>query len=408
MVTPLLPDKNHIAVGAVLVLLMKRFQLLLTKILPYAAVFAVIFAVMFFGTQNQRSNNTKPITANFDDNNFTVTSDQVSEFYIVANIANTVDLPSTASISENYVTINKIYETTGTTNTSGSSTIEKPTVIDVSDLNIDQVVTHTVAQGDTLANIIVKYNSKATKDQIRWSNGMKNETLTVGKSIYVPLLNGIVYKAKSGDTPESLAKKYGSDAELIIAYNNLENKTISANMMVLLPNGTLPEKERPEYVAPTPCPTTPSYSYTYSYVYDSGVRHGVREINNYSYWNNMYYSTSWQHNPGAYGNCTWFAWYWRRNFMGQNYWLPTGPIGNASSWVYSLSGSYYVGRTPAYGAVMQSTSGYYGHVAVVVGVNEGTSITIQEMNWNGGFNRVYQSTINWSDAVKYNYIYGHK
>ena len=115
--TPLLPDKNHIAVGAVLVLLMKRFQLLLTKILPYAAVFAVIFAVMFFGTQNQRSNNTKPITANFDDNNFTVTSDQVSEFYIVANIANTVDLPSTASISENYVTINKIYETTGTTNT---------------------------------------------------------------------------------------------------------------------------------------------------------------------------------------------------------------------------------------------------------------------------------------------------
>ena len=144
------------------------------------------------------------------------------------------------------------------------SALPGATVIDVSDLNIDQVVTHTVAQGDTLANIIVKYNSKATKDQIRWSNGMKNETLTVGKSIYVPLLNGIVYKAKSGDTPESLAKKYGSDAELIIAYNNLENKTISANMMVLLPNGTLPEKERPEYVAPTPRPTTPSYSYTYS------------------------------------------------------------------------------------------------------------------------------------------------
>ena len=121
----------------------------------------------------------------------------------------------------------------------------------------------------------------------------------------------------------------------------------------------------------------------------------------------MYNSTSWQHNPGAFGNCTWFAWYWRRNNMGSEYWLPTGAIGNARSWISTLGGSYWTGRTPAYGAVMQSTSGRYGHVAIVVGVKQGEYITIQEMNYQG-FNRVFQSTITWDDAIKYNYIYAHK
>ena len=69
---------------------------------------------MFFGSKTQNETNAKPIAANFDDVNFTVTSDQVSESYTVANIASTIDLPSTSSINENYVTINTIYETTGT------------------------------------------------------------------------------------------------------------------------------------------------------------------------------------------------------------------------------------------------------------------------------------------------------
>ena len=97
--------------------------------------------------------------------------------------------------------------------------------------------------------------------------------------------------------------------------------------------------------------------------------------------------------------------------MPSNYWLPKGAIGNASSWLYTLGGSYKTGRTPQYGAVMQSMGGYYGHVGTVVGVDPGKSITIQEMNFagpNGMFNHVYQSTMNWSDALKYNYIYEHK
>ena len=367
---------------------------------------------MFFGSQNQSDTATKPIATNFDDLNFSVTSDQLSESYTVANIANAVDLPSTSSISENYVTINAIYESTGTVSSSDTAVVEKPTIIDASGLDLDKIKSHTVAEGETLDSIIALYGSKATKDQLRWSNGLKNEQLSVGSTIYVPVLNGIAYKAQANDSAAALAQKYGSNEEQIVAFNNLEGRAIEAGQILIIPNATVPERERPEYVAPTRRPYSNNNSgRTYSYVYDSGARHNMVEIGSYSYWSNEYYATKWQNNPGAFGNCTWFAWYWRRNNMSSEYWLPTGAVGNARNWIYTMGGSYYTGRTPAYGAVIQSTSGYYGHVGVVVGVTPGVSIKIQEMNIsgpNGKFNHVYQSDIDWGDALQYNYIYQHK
>ena len=384
---------------------MKRFQLIFTKLIPYVATFALVFAIMFFGSQKNSEQSTTPLLASFNDNSFTVTSDQVSESYTIANIASAVSLPSAATISENYVTVNTLYEATGTTSISENTVIEKPTIIDTSSLSRG-VISYVVKDGDSLDLIILKNKLKATKDQVRWSNGLKNDSISVNSTLYLPTVAGIVYAVKDNDTVEALAEKYKSNAAEIIAYNDLEDKELSAGMRIILPNGVLPEKERPEYVPPKPKPT-----YTYTYVRDSGHRHNMFEVGNYSYWSNMYYNTKWQNNPGAFGNCTWFAWYWRRNNMPSNYWLPSGRLGNAKSWVTTLSGSYYTGRTPQYGAVMQSTSGYYGHVGVVVGVNPGVSITIQEMNYagpNGKFNHVYQSTMNWNDALGYNYIYGHK
>lgn len=380
---------------------MKRLQLLFKKFFPYIAVFLGALALMIFGSKSDDSLIKTPIAANFGDSNFTVTADQISEAYTVANIASALSLPSTSRISENYVTARVIYETTGTASTSSLPVVEKPTIIDTSNLSRG-VISYIVQAGDTLDSID---RHGATKDQIRWSNGLKKETLSAGAILYIPSVPGIVYKVKSGDTLEKIVEKTKSNLEEVIARNDLEGKEIAVDQLLLLPNGTLPEKERPEYVPPRPRTYTPSY--TYSYVSDVADRHNRTEVGSYNYWRQVYNDTKWQHNPGAFGNCTWFVWYWRRNFMSGEYWLPTGAIGNASQWIYKLGGSYYTGRTPAYGAVMQSTSGRYGHVAVVVGVNQGQSITIQEMNYQG-FNRVFQSTITWDDAIKYNYIYAHK
>lgn len=365
----------------------------------------MVFAIMFFGSRSTGEQGKTPLLASLNDTALTLTSDQVSESYTIANIAASISLPSASTISENYVTINTLYEVTGTVSSGETTVIEKPTIIDTSSYSRG-VISYVVVDGDTIASIISKHKLKATKDQIRWSNGLKNESLTVGKTLYLPTVAGIVYVVKDKDTVEGLAEKYKSNVAEIIAYNDLEDKELATGVRIILPNGVLPEKERPEYVPPKPRP-----SYTYTYVTDSGNRRGMFEVYNYSYWRNMYNNTRWQNNPGAFGNCTWFAWYWRRNNMSSNYWLPTGAIGHAKAWVYNLSGSYHTGRTPQYGAVFQSTSGAYGHVGVVVGVDPGVSITIQEMNYsgpNGKFNHVYQSTMSWSDALGYNYIYGHK
>jgi len=393
---------------------MKRFQLLLSRALPYVVVFALVFSVMFFGSRRIGGDTHTPIAANFGNSDFKITADQVSETYTVANIASTISLPSTSTISENYVTVNTLYETTGTTDTSSRQIIDKPNIIDNSG-HTRGVIKHVVEKGETIDSIIKKYSLKnVTVKQVRWSNGLKKAEVKAGATLYLPSVSGIVHKVKKGETIDSIVKTYRTNREQFVALNDLEDGGLKVGSLVILPGGTLPEKERPEYVAPVV--TNPSYTYTtptynYSYSGDSGDRHNMIEIGSYGYWSNVYSQTAWQGNPGAFGNCTWFAWYWRRNNMPSNYWLPKGAIGNAGSWLYTLGGSYKTGRTPAYGAVMQSMGNYYGHVAVVVGVNYGNSITIQEMNYagpNGMFNHVYQSTMNWSDALKYNYIYEHR
>ena len=363
----------------------------------------MIFAAMQIGSQNTNQGTKAPIAAVFSDASFSVTADQISESYTVADIANAVALPSAATISENYVTVNAIYESTGTTSTSGTI-IEKPTIIDTSNLSRG-VITHTVEQGENIDSILKKYNlSGVTKDQVRWSNGMKTEELTVGQKLYIPSVPGIVYVVKEGDNYHGIAEKYSSNYDEIIARNDLENTDISTGMVLLLPGGTLPETERPEYVAPKPKVTprtntggrSGGYSYS-SYVSDSGVRKNRFQVQSYGYWRDMYYATKGWNNPGAFGNCTWFAWYWRRANMPENYWLPTGTLGNARSWNSTLAArGFPVGKEPAYGAVVQTSTSGYGHVGVVVGVNPGVSITMQEMNYagpNGKFNIVYQSTI---------------
>ena len=367
---------------------------------------------MIFGSRTETVEAGTPIATNFSNIDFKITADQVSETYTVANIADTLELASASSVSENYISVINRYEETGTiASVINNTTTEKPTVIDTSDLSRG-IVSYTVKECDTLDTIASAYG--VSKDHIRWSNGMKKEDVEVGKVLLIPSVDGIVYKVKDGDTLDSLVEKYGSNKEEIIAYNDLEGSDISVGGQIILPGGNLPEKDRPEYVAPAPVVVTPTPTYVYG---SYGQRHGISEVGNYGYWANVYYSgqPGAAGNPGAFGNCTWFAWYWRNNAVANgslpgNYQLPGGAIGNARDWAWSLgSRGFAVNQTPAYGAIQQDMGGYYGHVAVVVGVDPGVSVTIQEMNYagpNGQFNHVYQSTMDWGYATSFNYIHG--
>ncbi len=378
------------------------------RLIPYSIFAIFLTALMFFGSKPPAENNTFAQVAltSLDDRSIVPTADQVSESYIVADLANSVSMPSSFSNSANYISVAakyKIFGSSGDSVNSDTAILDKPTIIDSESLSRG-IIFHIVKEGDSLASIIRQYRSPVSKDQLRWSNALKTEELTVGSTLLVPSIAGVVYRVSEGDTSESLAQRFASNANDIIKYNDLQDGALTPGMTITIPRGVMPMPERPEYTRPTTSPRR------FASTYGDGTRMNMHEIANYGAWRGTYYATLNEGNRNGFGQCTWYAWWWRRHNMPSNYWLPAEAIGNANVWYYRLSGKgYRVGKTPQYGAIFQNTSGRYGHVGVVTGVSPGNSITIREMNYagpNGKLNHVYESTIAWSDVYKFNYIYG--
>ena len=181
-----------------------------------------------------------------------------------------------------------------------------------------------------------------------------------------------------------MAAKYGSKSDEIIAANNLElNQNLVAGEYILLPDGNLPEAERPDYVAPR-YTNSQSQSYTQS----------------------VYYRTYWTSaNQMPWGWCTWYAWQ-RRYELGGGYVLPGG-LGNANTWDNALVNSFPSSRgsNPQAGDVFQTDVGWYGHVGIVDSVNDDGTITISDMNGIAGWGHVGRKTIPQSVWSSYLFIH---
>ncbi|MDR5603990.1 CHAP domain-containing protein [Staphylococcus coagulans] len=80
--------------------------------------------------------------------------------------------------------------------------------------------------------------------------------------------------------------------------------------------------------------------------------------------------------------------------------------GNANNWASAAAAAgYTVNNRPSAGAIMQSTSGAFGHVAYVESVNSNGSVTVSEMNYGHGPGVVTSRTISASQAAGYNFIH---
>lgn len=352
--------------------------------MPYLATFLVIFGVAYVGSEDKvNGGSTNLNLSSMASSNYSVSADQLSQLYVVANVSDALSLASLDTVSSNYVKATVMKEISQTS----TDKLEKPPLINA---GISRgVQTYVVKEGDTMASIAASLG--LTTDQIRWSNGLKDTSVAVGQSLTVPSIPGIVYTVKSGDTPEGLASKYHSDANRIIANNDLESSGLIEGMQIVLPNGWLPVTERPEYVAPI-------YVYTYSGA--SSSRQNVRIVTNEYNLASMYGGG----NPGYAGQCTWFAWWWRANDPRSLGRLSGGMTGHAYNWA-----NYYAGRgvsrTPAVGAVFQTYSGsVYGHVGVVTAINDDGSIVVREMNYIGPY-VINEATIPASQVGSFNYIY---
>lgn len=371
-----------------------RFMSFMGKILPYAAMFLVIFGIAKIGSETKNELGADSLNMNqMAANNYNVSADQLSELYVVANLSNNFDLASTETVASNYVIVSAMKEISQTT----TDRLEKPSVVDTGQGR--GIRTYVVADGETMASIAAK--SGLTTDQIRWSNGLKNTDVSTGQVLYLPPqgISGIVYTVKSGDTADSLASKYQSSAQEIIAINDLEVGGLAEGMRIVLPRGVLPVVERPEYVAPR------RYTSTYTYSGSYANRQNMVVVARGAY-NPMYNNAAGINgNPMVRGQCTWFAWYWR---AANGRPLPGGAtLGHARYWASRAAAmGYRVDKIPEYGAVFQTTAGYYGHVGIVTGLNADGSINVREMNLDSrGVGTLTDGTIPASAVGSFNYIH---
>ncbi len=365
-------------------------------ILPYLIAGVLTLGVVFFGSLDKHNSTTSLSLNAVAGEDYQISVDQLSELYVVADLSDALGLASASDVASNYVITNTLYDA-GQTST---GKLEKPTMTNISTNR--GIIKHTVEEGENVDTIAQKY--KVSADNIRWSNGLKTTEVAAGTELYIPSVDGIIYTVKDGDTIGGIVEKYGSNEAEIIALNDLEVSGISEGMKIIVKGGSLPETERPEYVAPRR-QSSSSYSggnsYTYTYLGSSSSRENVTVISSHFYDPAYSYPNP---NPGVAGWCTWYAWYWRATSP-----QSLGVLGhegrNANTWHinYAYRG---VGRTPVVGAVFQSPygGGGYGHVGVVIGINGDGSIVVREMNYAGRY-VVTEATIPASQTGGFNYIY---
>ena len=278
----------------------------------------------------------------------TASVDELTAANAVTNLAETAELPSAGDLreSETSLTIKK------NLSQNDAEVITKPDIVKPDTSAARGISSYVTKEGDTMESIAKKF--KISSQTLRWANNTTSDAVEPNKTLIVPLVDGVVYTIKDGDTAQSLAEKYKTSAERVVLYNDIDDGAkLSTGSRIVLPGGELPENERPGYVASRSRSTTTNASRSWL--------------------------TASVGNRYAAGNCTWYA-YERRMQLGR----PIGSFwGNANTWVASArAAGFVVNKTPAPGAIFQTTAGYYGHVGIVERVENGV-VHVSDMNYAG-------------------------
>jgi N-acetylmuramoyl-L-alanine amidase len=296
--------------------------------------------------------------------------DQVAASHLAANLASGVDLPIATNVANQAISLTAKSELAQTSN----DLISKPQIVQPTTTASHGLTVYKAKAGDTVDSVAAQF--KLTKNTIKWSNDLQSDALEPGRELTIPPVDGLIYNAQPGDTAATLAQKYSTDAQRIILFNDLElSDTIVPGTRVVIPGGV---------IVAAPAVTNNN---------GASGRSQATNITAFSATGNGY----------DYGYCTWYA-YNRRAALGKPI---SGGWGNASSWAsLARMNGFAVNSTPSVGAVMQDSylAGGYGHVAVVESVNADGSIFVSEMNY-GGWNVKSTRTIPASQVGSYNYIH---
>lgn len=123
----------------------------------------------------------------------------------------------------------------------------------------DKVITYTVEKGDTLSTIAQKFDISI--DTIKWANDLIGDSLTVGDTLKILPVTGMVHKVSKGDSVYTIAKKYDANPQAIVdfpfnEFANPETFSLVEGQTLVIPDGIKPEEKpvfrRQVYIAQGP------------------------------------------------------------------------------------------------------------------------------------------------------------
>ncbi len=353
-------------------------QAIIRQVLLYTSVFVLLLSVIAVSYYRPSRNAAEPMANVSPAANSVaegaVTIDQKTATDIAANFALQTQMP----VAPNVANLSTSLEAKKEIAQEDDTIISKPQIIQPASDN-RAVTVYKAKTGDTVQSIAEAHGISA--QTIKWANDLQSDAVENGRDITILPVDGVVYTAKEGDTVQSIAEKYQALPERIVSFNDLEVGSITNDMRIVVPGGVKPADPVP--ATPTAIATQPARTATSP--------------------TNVAMARASAGNAYALGNCTWYA-YERRAQLGR----PIGSFwGNASTWAANgAAAGFGVNRTPAPGAIMQNGGGYagYGHVAIVETMNPDGSITVSEMNY-AGFNVVSSRTIPAGQIGNYTYIH---
>jgi surface antigen len=220
------------------------------------------------------------------------------------------------------------------------------------------VIIYEVRSGDSVSAIAAKYS--ITVNTILWSNEMDNvDQIMPGDKIFILPISGLNYVIQKGDDIDSIAKKFKSDRDKIIAFNTLPaNGELKEGEQITIPGG---QKDVPRAAHPSSSASQSTGAF--------GI--AERPYSSFTPSGKLLSGSGGSGHSFPYGYCTWY--------VAQRKYIPWS--GNAGAWLYNAkSMGYATGKTPRVGAIMVSSESWWGHVGIVESVS-GSTFTVSEMNY---------------------------
>lgn len=108
----------------------------------------------------------------------------------------------------------------------------------------DKVIVYTVQKGDTISTVAKKFG--ISTDTVKWASNLSSDNISVGDTLQILPVSGVLHKVSKGDTVYTIAKKYDTDAQKIVdfpfnEFANPETFALVAGQEVVVPDGIQPD-----------------------------------------------------------------------------------------------------------------------------------------------------------------------